>query len=156
MIAPLRARHRATFTRLAVILPALFALALATRAPEPTNASLPAPAPDSVPPIATVLRKHVQLHRGSVYSASFGSDPSAVALVQEGGERAPDVLAYWSETEPRDGELASDALLLGPVGERERTYRLPESAHDSGWIVLFSLAYGEVVVSIALGRGAGE
>jgi hypothetical protein len=76
--------------------------------------------------------------------------------VQEGGERAPDVLAYWSAAEPRDGELASDALLLGPVGERERTFRLPEAARERGWIVVFSLAHGEVVASIALGRGAGE
>lgn len=155
MIAPLRARHRRVIGVLAIALPATFAVALATRSGDPRVAELPAAVATDAEPLPVVLRRHVQMHAGRVYSSSFGPDPLLVALVQEGGPQAADVLAYWSASEPRDGELAADALLLGAVGARERRFQLPEAARERGWLVLFSLGHGKIVASMALGKESG-
>jgi len=88
-------------------------------------------------------------HEGRAFTLLFGDHCDVVGVVQEDGERVPSALVYWCASEPIDGELPSDAVLLGALGERERHFRLP--ARDvRGEIVVFSLALGEIVAVLPL------
>jgi hypothetical protein len=61
----------------------------------------------------------------------------------------PDALVYWSATGPADGELPGDARLLGLEHEG-----VAAADGGEGWLVVFSLARGEVLSARRTGRPA--
>lgn len=136
MIRSLRRWHRATFTLLAVVVPATVGAALVGRR---------APVPSGTWP--------GELHPTSDGQGGPGAAWSHDALRVEVHDRTLRVLAweepaapalglYWSANEPVDGVLPGDARFLGALGSHPpRSFPLPA---DDGWIVAFSLGLGEV------------
>ena len=137
MNAPLRRRHRATVTLLAVLVPAMVLMALAARTPAPTDrANLSPPSPAGSQEIETFPGF---IGRMSVEGGGI--------LTLEGTEelRQPDVLAYFSTSAPGDS-LPVDVHLLGPVAYRQaRSFPLPDEAAAGGHLILYSLAHQEVL-----------
>ncbi len=147
MIAPLRKRHRLWITGLALLVPAVCALALWSRPPAPAGSG------GEVSPVAAPT---------SASSRAIASLPGFRTAVRGGKEaaqlevealeplRRPDVLLYFSATAPAD-TLPADAHLLGSVAHRQtRSFPLPTAAAKGGHLVLYSLAHQDVVASAAL------
>lgn len=149
MIRPLRQRHRRVFAVLGVLLPLAFAFGIFARRTVPHAASLP---PE--------LSSWTQTFSATGYERNdlFGKSPVQVRLwrEQETGRLAvgfgaakdflkPDLLAYWSATQPATtGALPGDARLLGAFVAGPLT--LPAEASDTdGFLILFSLANQEIV-----------
>ena len=152
MIAPLRRRHRQWMTGLALLVPAVCALALWSRPPAPAGAG------GETSPVAT---------SASSSARAIESLPGFRTAVREGGEaaqlevealeplRQPDLLLYFSATPPSEA-LPGDAHLLGSVAYRQtRSYPLPATAAPGGHLVLYSLAHQAVVATGALGAVPG-
>jgi hypothetical protein len=148
MIQPLRKMHRTIFFALGIALPVLFIAGLASRhAPLPT--------------IGTAESKLAQLNAGTEFVLNRGASKFTVRLVENkkgrrereflvipaSGFRAPDVLVYWSETQP-GASLSPKAKLLGKLGPGE-LYRIPFGS--GGYFVLYSLAQNEVLGSVPVG-----
>lgn len=144
MIAGLRRAHRATFLLLAVLLPTGFVVVIAGRTPMPRTATLPpdprsAASEDAGIALIPNARRRLTATDGSSFQLAR---QEGILLVAQGGEPAPDVLAYWTNANGRFDALPEDAKLLGSVGVRPRRYLLPAT---SGQVVLFSLARGSVL-----------
>jgi hypothetical protein len=148
MIQPLRKMHRFIFFALGIALPVLFIAGLASR-----HAPLPA--------IGTVESKLAQLNAGTEFVLTHGSSKFTVRLVENKKGRmereflvipaseflAPDVLVYWSETQP-GASLSPNAKLLGKLGPGE-LYRI--ASGSGGYFVLYSVAQNEVLGSVPVG-----
>ncbi len=145
MNAPLRRRHAALVTTLALALPVAFAAAIAKREAAPVQLELPLEAQraSAVEALAPGAGTELTLETSSGQRWRARHDATRIAIAQVAGAELPDLLAYWSARNGGD-ELAPDAVLLGPVngGSSERTYARPGAG---GVLVLFSLAHGEVV-----------
>lgn len=149
MNTPLRRRHAAWITALALVLPIAFAAAIAMRqAPavarelafEPRAAHAPEPLPAGQGELALLQRAD-----GPRWQARH--DATRITVAQLDGEEAPDLLAYWTPHDAGGDKLSPDAVLLGPLHGRERTFARPAA---DGALVLFSLAHGEVVARATL------
>jgi hypothetical protein len=147
MILPLRARHRAMITTLAVVAPAVFALALGKR-----SSVRPSPAPDlstwnepTLIPVGadwTVLLN--PLVQARYLAVDTNSAPLAVALKTAAPVEAPDVLIYWAPSVGDSAALPPGATLLGPLpNPGVERYRLPFSGPPEGYLLLYSLAHRE-------------
>jgi hypothetical protein len=175
VIAPLRARHRATFAVLAVALPAAFAWALASRDYQGKLSALPEAVarthiaeiahlydPDApfallpggerrIGPFIDGMDLDVRVSGSGAMEVGVGRIDGlrAISLAWL-GEPRPDLLAYWSASAGTSSELPTDAVLLGSVGDQAREFKLPDVGATPGSIVLFSLARFEVVASVPL------
>jgi hypothetical protein len=147
MIAPLRARHRWMIAVIAVLLSIGFAAAIAGRDDERDLARLPDALRDEGPSLGDVMSIASVLHDGRAFTVTRGTVRDVVAVRQESGEPVPSLLAYWSAASSVADELPGDAVVLGAVAAREHRFRVPR---EGGSVVLFSLAHGEVLASIAL------
>jgi len=151
VIAPLRTRHRAIFGVLLVALPVIFVLALRARDDERNVATLPEALAGDGPELGERGSTYVTLQNGEEFRFAFGSTPRVVAVEQVSGERAPDLLVYWTPSAPQMHELPSGSILLGALGERERRFTLPEAVDEHGGaFVVFALAHGAVIAVVEL------
>lgn len=122
MIRALRVRHRFAALSLAMVVPPAFALALASRAPEPKNPEL-------------------------VAEATAPDGARAIELDTRGAELVPDALVYWSPGASSVASLAPDSVFLGTLpADALRRFTAPGSA--AGQVVVYSLAWQRVVRSI--------
>lgn len=142
MIAPLRRRHRTLFAVLTLTVPVVCALAIRNR-PQSLEAS-----PDLRPAIIPQASDNTQSFNvlAGVATRVHG-DPGTAWLEIEPAEplRQPDVLAYFSISEPTDS-LPVDAHLLGAVSHQQpRSFALPTPASEGGHLILYSLAHQSVV-----------
>ena len=151
MIRPLRARHRAIFVALALlILPAL-AVALAARRP-PAASALPegllAPGYGAdLPWSAAVELAGTDLRARQ----ARGVDGRIWIELAGAGPRKADVLLYIASEARSDGELPQGARLVGPLGTTSPVARRIELPPDaSGWLVLYSLADGAALGAFEL------
>ena len=160
MIAGLRARHRASFVALAVLLPCALAATLVSRrevapslAPSRGTPGL-APSrgtPGLAAPASPPTRAGVSRQGGVEVHTREGLDAGVVELAAPRDLALPDVLAYWSSARP-EGELPNPCTLLGSfAGTAPRCFELPPDARVTsagagrGWISLYSLGHQEVV-----------
>ena len=149
MIQPLRSLHRRTFLTLAIALPAILLAGLGARRPQPTAGTVEMPAS------AYLMRRADNLWKAHAIRSEFHGDrehPEQTDLrltpVQDLGE--PDLLLYWSNSEPRGNALPPDARLLGPFA-LNTLFELPQSGQAlKGHLVLYSLAHQAVVDSATL------
>jgi hypothetical protein len=147
VIAPLRARHRAMFAVLAIALPVSFVLALRARDDESNVATLP----EALQSVGERGNTYVTLQNDEEFRFAFGSTPRVVAVEHVSGERAPDLLVYWTPSAPQMHELPSGSVLLGALGERERRFVLPDAVNEhAGAFVVFALAHGAVIAVVDL------
>jgi hypothetical protein len=151
VIAPLRARHRVIFAVLAIALPVIFVLALRARDDERNIAALPETIASDGPDLGERGNTYVTVHNGEEFRFAFDSTPRLVAVEQVSGERAPDLLVYWTPSAPQMHELPSGSILLGALGERERRFVLPDAVNEhTGAFVVFALAHGAVIAVVNL------
>lgn len=152
MIGPLRARHRRTWAVLAVLLPLGYVAAISSRPAWPLDAAQNGMGPWPQEPDWEGSRRfdggdlsfRLQIADGRlIYRPLDEADP-------------PDVLLYWSPVQAQvQRPLPAEAVLLGAVGGRApRSFDLPEDAADSGWLVFYSLAHGEVLKGVELPWGS--
>ncbi len=144
MIAKLRRRHRATFVLLAVALPFGLAAALAGRTAAARTATLP---PDPRGARAQDFGSGMVVTNARLLTTADGGSfrlahQAGALLVEQRGEPAPDVLAYWTAANGKLDALPADAKLLGAVSGQPRRYQLPST---SGQVLFFSLAHGAVL-----------
>jgi hypothetical protein len=148
MNAPLRKRHRALVVAWAVALPAAFAAAIVGRQEAPTAGELPTDprALGAVEALGAGAGSLQIVEHADGARFSVRHDGERVAIAQTLGPPLPDLLAYWSPTPALD-ELPAEVVLLGAVSTLECTFELPR---ERGWVVLFSLAHGEIVAQAEL------
>ena len=156
MIAPLRRRHRLMTAALLVALPMLLVLALGARTPVPTVASLPvalAAGPD--PRGADVETRDVFGDLDVTVRSWWTAAGTVIAITPAEPLARPGVLVYWTAS-PAVDRLPDDAVLLGALADRGRTYAVPNAvASRDGYLVLYSLGHQEVVASGALSALGG-
>jgi len=149
MIQPLRSLHRRTFLTLAIVLPAILLAGLGARRPRPAEGTV------AMPASAYLTRKADNLWKVHAIRSDFYGDrehPQQTRLLltpaQDFGE--PDLLLYWSNSEPQENALPPDARLLGPFTPHA-PFALPQSDHaPNGHLVLYSLAHRTIVDSATL------
>ncbi len=159
MIRSLRRTHRWLFVVLGGVLPALFAVALLARGPEPWLGRVPASLGEFVRPrTEDVEGALVPIAPGlSVRRASRGSPAGADALIEiavDADRVPPDLLLYWCQVALDDASgVPADAILIGAVGGSSRMrFALPPEARDTGHgtLLFFSLAHGTRAGSVAV------
>jgi hypothetical protein len=168
MIRPLRQRHRAVWSLLAIALPLLFIAALSAR-PQPSPAfELPAglaSAWGAAPPLgADAVRDAWQQAEGwrarrlrSTGRAGDAADGEGVEVELGDVAPEPDLLVYWvdgGEGSPTElSEALASAWLLGaaPLGA-SRVYALPHPG-GAGTVVLYSLAHRSTYGALTLPAG---
>ena len=135
MIAPLRRRHRAVFTLLALLLPVGLVAALRARPSfdtfEPGDATQGALAVDGLEaPLVAVLSEDVLELRALI-------DP-----------KVPNLLVYHSQLAPPGAGLPPDARLLGALpGTRPTSFELGSSA---GVLLFYDLGHSTLLGSLPL------
>jgi hypothetical protein len=154
LIRALRARHRAIFAVLALLVPAGYAAALLGRRwPPPASdwpADAPLQAPDGTPRVVmwSEIELLTELRRGDdgalFVRALSWSEPAAPALV-----------LYWCAAEPAGDALPEDARFVGALGAAGAAPRelVLRDAPPQGWLVLYSLGHGEVQSAVELEDG---
>jgi len=145
MIQPLRSAHRHAFIALAVLLPAVIVLGLYSRPPQASRGSGWTEIPDSARPCTPsppIWRTHsIQTE---FYCAPAGADGIYVVLTPAEALQEPDLLLYWSASEPSGERLPPDARLAGPL-ITGRAISLPQTPSQKGYLLLFSLPNGRVM-----------
>ncbi|HVS19788.1 MAG TPA: hypothetical protein VMT18_14380 [Planctomycetota bacterium] len=151
MIRPLRARHRAIFALLAVLVPAGYATALlGRRAPAPESIW---PAPPTSERVADGPERSVMWSPISLLTRLRRSNDGTLGVRLESWEEPapPATILYWSPREPVDGELPAAARFVGALGAAPRELVLRDA--PDGWLVLYSLGHGEVLGALDLAEG---
>lgn len=161
MIAPLRRRHLRLAVTLAIAAPVVLLAALDARPPVATTDSLPAalgerdPRPSSPPDYES---SEVFEHQNLRLRAWLQSDGAILSLEAVSPLTAPDLLLYGAPQGAESGAaLPAGAVFLGAVpGHGERAFVVPPGA-ATDHLLLFSLAWGQVVDSVArpYGESAG-
>jgi hypothetical protein len=150
MIRPLRARHRAIFVALAVLVPATYAAALlGRRAPAPES-DWPAAEPATTDGAAQTLQ-HDRWSPHALETELLRDGGGATWLRVDAWREPlpPAAVLYWSPIEPRDGELPPQARFLGALQAAPCRFALPHGS-ARGWLVLYSLGHGSVSDALAL------
>jgi hypothetical protein len=148
MIRALRQRHRFAAIGLALLLPPLYALALAARSPEPRVEPLAAALRE--PDVAGIAERRSSPGRGELpLSVSLGRDRNGARVVEldtRGAPVTPDALVYFSAGLNQSESLPPGSIFLGALPQDAvRAYALPNRA--AGAVVVFSLAWQRVVAS---------
>lgn len=150
MIRPLRCVHRWLFVGLAVALPAVLVSALTSRTSRPTPA---APHSALTPPAPGDLTTGIGIaYLGKRLTAKVGTDSAGrryLVVTKSFDSVDPDLHLYWVPTESPDAMPGDGSYLIGTFGESaHQVFRLPDAVvPNSGQLVLFSLAGGQVVAS---------
>jgi hypothetical protein len=120
MIQPLRRTHYWATTGLGIILPMVFLAGLAARTPFP-------PERQSLPGV-------------SIPNFQFSAllQPYKKLLV-------PDLIVYWSASQPPDGALPANAKLLGSLHGPQT---LNISTISPGYLLLYSVAHQQLVAEV--------
>jgi hypothetical protein len=129
-------------------LPILFASGLVSR---PHRPSPPTISSGTISPGQKILSEKSAFVSGAKITALIVADPSKangqeLQLVTSSPLLGPDLLVYWSPQEPK-AALASEARLLGPFPVLTH-YSLPLEVQGKGFVSLYSLARGQVLVSL--------
>ena len=147
MIARLRRRHRLLVGVLSVVVVLAFIAALSAR---------PAPV------IAPSMREGAEpLPYDTSSWTAFGPGLRAIRERESGRERllierrpglsSPDLLVYWAADAPAAGDLPTDAVLLGPLGDPGiHDFGLP-AGEAAGTLILYSLGHGRMLAVEPLG-----
>jgi len=147
-----RTAHRAIFAVLAVALPALLAAGIGLR--------------PRVPPVSddtTLFRAagfaqprlgpEVEIGIDGLRFALSALDRGDIGIRPLAVMAKPDLLVYWTARPPRDDDLAArldDAELVGSLsGRSRRLLRLRDRA-DRGYLLIYSLGYGELLADLPL------
>lgn len=154
MIRPLRQRHRIIISVIAVLLPIVFMAGIAARKTIPDMeipAAIAQPQPD-FPRLVfekdgfwPALEVTVRVFADSIPPANL-----AVELQPQNYIKMPDILIYWSASQPASSEqLPETAYLVGTLsGLGKRRFLLPSSAIESdGTLILYSLARQEMIAA---------
>jgi hypothetical protein len=151
LIRPLRARHRAIFVMLALLLPPALAIALASRR-APATGVLPQALVHGLDDARVAWSDAVELATSGLRARQArGSDGRLRVELGGEGPRRADVLVYLAPRAPAEGELPEGARLVGPLGSTSSVPRMIELPSDaSGWLVLFSLADGVALGALEL------
>lgn len=145
MIQPLRTVHRHAFIALAALLPIILAAALIARHQIPSVR----PAIFSIPQDAIRLKQVFAAWNKNSLDTEFYSEPqnpSGVLAVLKARRDldAPDLLLYWSQSDPNSAGIIQARLLGSFVAGK--SYSLPAGT-KGGTLVLYSLAHQEIVDS---------
>lgn len=148
MIRPLRATHRVIFFGFAILLPVLFASGLLSRPHWPSD---PAVSGAAIPEGQKIVWEKTGSVDRTKVTIRVLRDPSRtnseqVQLSTSKPLIAPNILVYWSPQQPNAG-LSAEARLLGPFHVLKR-YPLPPEAQEKGFVILYSLAHGQVLISL--------
>ena len=152
MIRPLRRRHRVIVIALSVVVPAAFALGIATRKAVPAQGA-------AAPGLSREVPRHQELWsrydlwekraiRTRLLSDTTGSGQLAVELISNDQIVRPDVLAYWAPGERKAEDTPpDDAILLGSFDQSTPiALTLPQQAASiPGVLLLYSLGNHEIV-----------
>ncbi|MEW5975988.1 MAG: hypothetical protein AB1898_09315 [Acidobacteriota bacterium] len=122
MIRPLRNIHRRTFSGLAVVLPAILLVGLASRQPFPEESL-------------------------SFLGPEEGGPHLPEALLSGEPLDAPDVLVYWTAGLPSGDHLPAEASLLGPLQGIDPLLPAPSA---KGFLLFYSLAHNRIVARTEL------
>ena len=146
VMAPLRRRQRIWTQTLAVLLPIGVVLGVAARTPIPRVAG-GASMTSLIEPNAEFEFEQVAVH-GHLF---LGEDSTQVELLPD-DLKSPDVLVYWSELAPVEGELPMlNTTLVGKLaGDDTRVYTLPARG---GWLHLYSLGHKRLLDSTPVPTG---
>lgn len=157
MIASLRNRHRIIVTALAFFVPIVFVSGLMIRKPIPPSDRLPITHTDLATEQASVLYEDKNLWKGQAITTRvvvIERDRSNLFLELQGTRNLaePDVLVYWSESQPLPDRLPENALLLGKLsGVQVERLSLPERASAiRGYLTIYSLAHRKIVAAAEL------
>lgn len=150
MIQPLRKVHRGVFFALLLVLPVLFVAGLLSRHSPPSGPShIEAVSSRSISDQTAVLggtKVRIRIFGGHENGSEW-----QLELSPESPLLSPDVLVYWSKTNPTS-DLPFDAKLLGSYGPTKR-YPLPGQALQEGgqgFVILYSLGWKRLVGSVAI------
>ena len=164
MIRGLRTTHRGVASFLALALPLALALALTSRNPLPAADPLPDALLGGEVPEGTQLTASVQSIDGvtlrhRLYSVEGTPAGLSVEVELTPAAAALDGLLYWVPAgagAARSGtSLPDGAWLLGKLEAPWRPrFRLPPGAHRGGFLLVYSLADGSVVMRGAVERRA--
>jgi hypothetical protein len=152
MITALRNRHRIIVMALALIVPTVFVSGLMIRKSLPPSDHLPLIQTDIATEQRSVLYEDENLWKGlpiATRIVALDRDRPALFLELQGTRNLaePDVLVYWSESQPLAERLPESAVLLGKFSgmEKERV-SLPERALAiRGYLTIYSLARMKIV-----------
>lgn len=157
MITSLRNRHRVIVTALAFFVPIVFISGLMIRNPIPPSDRLPTIHTDLGTEQASVLYEDKNLWKGQAITArvvAIEHNRSTLFLELQGTRNLaePDLLVYWSESQPLPERLAENAILLGKLnGVQVERLPLPERASDiRGYLTIYSLAHRKIVATAEL------
>jgi len=150
MIQPLRNAHSRVFVALALLLPAIIVLGLASRQAPPGAATMRT----DVPASATLVMNSPAVWRAHAMRTRFYRDAGRlpelyVEITPAEPLAEPDLLLYWSAGEAVETSLPADARLVGPFTSSQ-AMALPGEAGGGGTLLLFSLAKQSVVDSAGL------
>ena len=150
MIAGLRARHRATFSALALVLPLGFAAAMVSRPPAQPTVDIGFDRSYEFAPGGTAWSALAVID-AQVEGLAFDVAPGWVRLHIADDLARPDVLLYWAP-DPGDTTLTNATLLGEAAGRGSFEHRLPPPAgRGRGEFVLYSLGHHQV---LARARGS--
>ena len=139
----LRRRHRRMAVALAIVAPAVFALALLTRPPQPLQASLPSLGGNNPAADAVLVADDTFSLDGTPMTARLVRDSGGthVLLAPQDGAAVvgADVLVYWFQG-GNVSAVPDDARLLGTLaGPQSRAFALPDDV-SGGALLFYSLA----------------
>jgi len=145
MIQPFRSAHRHTFLALAVLLPAVIVLGLYSRPPQANRGTGWPQIPVSARSCATPPSKwRAHSIRTEFYCTPAQAGGIYVVLTPADALPEPDLLLYWSASQPAGERLPPDARLAGPL-ITGRAIALPQVPNQQGYLLLISLPNGRVV-----------
>ena len=144
MIQPLRAVHRRAFVALALVLPTILLIGLGARHPGFAPRAHPTDVPDTghiVRESSTLWQKHAI--QSKFYSRSDRTQDIYLVYQPAQELNEPDLLLYWSASEPQGNALPGDGELVGAF-TNGKAYLLPLDERRSGYLILFSSAHQTV------------
>ncbi len=157
MITSLRNRHRIIVTALAVFVPIVFVSGLMIRKPIPPSDRLPITHTELATGQTSVLYEDKNLWKGQAITTrvvAIERNRSNLFLELQGTRNLaePDLLVYWSESQPLPERLAEKAILLGKLsGMQVERLPLPERASAiRGYLTIYSLARRKIVATAEL------
>ena len=152
MIRPLRQRHRVMIFALSVVVPATFAVGIATRKAVPALSV-------TAPGFSAVAHGHKELWsrdglwekkaiRTRILNLGAGNGQLGVELIAQDQIARADVLVYWLPGQRKiEDALPDDAILLGSFDPSiPMPLPLPQpAANNAGRLLLYSLGDHEIV-----------
>jgi len=149
MIQPLRTAHRRVFVTLAFLLPAVLLLGLGARRPR-----VVADAAGQMPSSLHLMNRSDNLWQKHAIATEFYNDPAHakdvyVVLREQQESNEPDLLLYWSASEPNANVLPADARQIGGFANG-KAFLLAVDEWQRGYLILFSLAHQTVFDTAAL------